>query len=208
MLTGAIIALFLGVFTKLSWELRGDPAFFGFDTVILKAVEGLRTPWRNGAAVDITALGSPTVVTLIVIFGALVLAVDRDWLAAIHLVIASSGAGLWVHFTKHSFERARPEVIPRLVEVTGFSYPSGHALTAAALYFTVAVLATRAVKDFWPRAIFYAIAALVVALVAFSRVYLGVHYPSDTLSGTLLGVSWALGLGAALSGPHRKRLKL
>lgn len=206
MATWALVALFLGLFTMLSWEFRGDPAFLGLDTRILKAVETLRTPSRNGVAVDITALGSPTVITMIVVFGALILAVARDWLAAIHLIAASIGAGLWVTFVKHSIGRTRPEIIPRLVEVSGFSYPSGHALTAAALYMTVAVLATRAVQDLLPRALFYSLASLVIFAVSFSRVYLGVHYPSDTISGTLLGVAWALSLGALLSGPHRKRL--
>ena len=102
-------------------------------------------------------------------------------------------------WAKTWFDRPRPEIIPRLAQAGGMSFPSGHAVTAASIYLTLALLAARHYRRPAARATLFALAGLLIFIVAFSRVYLGVHYPTDVLSGALLGASWALLLGALFS---------
>jgi undecaprenyl-diphosphatase len=102
------------------------------------------------------------------------------------------GAGILTLVTKDIIERTRPEVGQRLITVSGFSYPSGHSLSTSALYLTIAIIAGRYVQHLGARvAIFVAVSAVVI-LVGASRVYLGVHYPTDVVSGISLGAAWAL----------------
>ncbi|SRR6266700_1272582 len=86
-----------------------------------------------------------------------------------------------------------------LVQVTGYSYPSGHSLSAAALYLTMAIIAGSHLRTTASKAVLVAGSCVLVATVGVSRVYLGVHYPSDVVSGISLGTAWALILAAAVA---------
>jgi undecaprenyl-diphosphatase len=95
---------------------------------------------------------------------------------------------------------ARPRPLDgRLVDAGGFSYPSGHAVSAAVLYVTLALVGSRHFKGPGYRHMLVALAAVVTLLVAATRVYLGVHYPTDVTSGTALGAGWAVLLAAAFA---------
>ena len=108
------------------------------------------------------------------------------------MLAASAGAGILTLVTKDIIERTRPEEAQRLITVSGFSYPSGHSLSTAALYLTIAFIAGRYVQHSGARvAILLAVSAVVI-MVGASRVYLGVHYATDVLSGISLGAAWAL----------------
>src|SRR5207253_1546946 len=104
--------------------------------------------------------------------------------------------------TKDLIERARPQVVPRLVVVAGYSYPSGHSLASAAMYLTIGILTARHLRSLRDRLILIGTTALLVVMIALSRVYLGVHYPSDVASGVCLGASWAFLLAALFSVRH------
>jgi len=95
--------------------------------------------------------------------------------------------------------------VEHLVQVTGYSYPSGHSLAAAALYLTMAIVAGAQLRTVASKTVLFAGASLLVALVGISRVYLGVHYPSDVLSGIALGTAWALILSALIAVVVRRR---
>ncbi len=113
------------------------------DSAILLAVARTRTPWLTVAAIDVTALGSITLVVLFSAFTLMVLLVLRDRLGALHLLAASAGAGILTLLTKNIIERIRPEEAQRLIIVSGFSYPSGHSVSTSALYLTIAIIAGR-----------------------------------------------------------------
>jgi hypothetical protein len=98
---------------------------------------------------------------------------------------------------KRIFDRPRPDVVPHLEQVPPHSFPSGHAMLAAAMYFTIAFLLVRGTGSRVRRAGFLLAAVLVVALVGASRVVLGVHYPTDVLAGWAGGLAWALVCQAA-----------
>jgi membrane-associated phospholipid phosphatase len=173
-----------------------------YDEAILKWIETLRTPFMNAMMVDVTALGG---LALTVILGTLAISLFilvKDPAAAIHLLLAAVGGFMISLWSKGLIARPRPEVIPQLIKASGFSYPSGHSITSAVVYVTMAILACRHFKSYKARLIIFTLAAIMVTLVSFSRLYLGVHYPSDTLSGAFMGIAWAFLLGALFSKTH------
>lgn len=201
-----VILLLLGSFIALTAEmLERDEEFAATDYAVLRWVAQFRSSALNGIMVDLTALGSPTIVTLLSVVFFLVFLLLKDRISALHLVTASIGGGILSRLFKDVIARERPDIVPRLVDVSGFSYPSGHALFAAAIYLTLAILAARHFPRLGQRAAIFALAVAVVAAVGLSRVYLGVHYPSDVASGILLGAAWAFILGAAMAKVSQRR---
>jgi undecaprenyl-diphosphatase len=154
------------------------------DRAILLWFDAMRTPWLTSAAVIMTVLGSNAMIAAVSAVALIVRLTLRDRAGALQIPAASAGAWILMSVVKDLVQRPRPSVIPKLVEVSGFSYPSGHALLTAATYLTIGLMVGR-------RAIFVILSALVV-IVGATRVYLGVHNPSDVAGGFALGVAWAL----------------
>ena len=113
---------------------------------------------------------------------------------AILLAIAIVGGQVLSHLMKFSFARPRPELVPHIVEVSSASFPSGHSMMSAVTYLTLAVMLARTERRIRIRVFYIVVAAILTMLVGLSRVYLGVHWPSDVLGGWSLGAAWALGV--------------
>ena len=193
-----LTALAFGVFIDVTKEmLEGEVGFV--DQSILLTIAKIREPWMTAAAVDLTALGSATLVVLFSVFAVITLLMLHDRAGTLQLLSALGGAALWTALTKNIIERARPEVIPHLVEVTGYSYPSGHSLIAASTYMTIAIVACHHLRGARARIAILSMAALMIVLVGLSRAYLGVHYPTDVASGIALGGAWAFVLAGVFS---------
>ena len=201
------IAFALGTFLLVTHETIAEREGAGADRAVLLWIARLRAPRLTGVMVDLTALGSPTLVVLFTFVTFAMLAVLRDRRGAAHLVVASAGTWICTTATKNIIEKARPTEVEHLVQVSGFSYPSGHSLAAAALYLTIAIIAGTHLKTVASKAVLFVGAALLVGLVGLSRVYLGVHYPSDVVSGVSLGTAWALILAAAIAVATAKRAR-
>lgn len=156
----------------------------------------------TSTAVDVTALGSITLVVLFSVFTLVVLLALHDRRSALQLVAASAGAGVLTIATKDIIERIRPPEVQQLIVVSGFSYPSGHSVATSALYVTIAIIAVRHVERPGARSAILLAVSAVLIMVAASRVYLGVHYLTDVVSGLSLGAGWALVLAGffALAG--------
>lgn len=145
----------------------------------------------NAFFTDITRAGGRSVLGLFGLLAAGYLAILRDWRALGFLALALLGATMLADLFKEVFERARPAVGPKLAEVSSYSFPSGHATNSAIVYLASCSLLARAAPTMAARAWIAMAAALVVLLVGFSRVWLGVHFPSDVLAGWCLGTAWA-----------------
>jgi undecaprenyl-diphosphatase len=171
--------------------IPGLPYLNQLDDAILLALADWRSPWLNRAAASISFLGSPWAIMLVstAAFAFLWLMLG-DRIGAARIATAAAGAEILVEVIKGLLARPRPTVVPHLVEFTGFSYPSGHALVASATYGTLAAIACAYVQQPYGRIAIQFACWAVAALVATSRVYLGVHYPSDVAGGVVLGVAW------------------
>jgi undecaprenyl-diphosphatase len=196
----ALTLFFLGLFFEMTYELHDGGGIESLDRRILLAIAAHRTAALNGPAVDVTALGSSTVIALLATTGVLILGwLNGDRWGAAYLGLGSLGAGLGSAILKQLIARPRPTIIPRLVEVSESSYPSGHSFAATSFYLLLMFLAFRRYRSARARGVLAACAFVVIAGVCASRLYLGVHYPSDVLGGALLGAAWACFLTAFLS---------
>ena len=148
--------------------------------------------WLDQAARDITALGSTSVLSLLVLLVVLFLwLLGRRGMALYVLVSTSVGAGL-SFLLKALFQRPRPDLFPHGDTVLTTSFPSGHAMISTLVYLTLGVLLARLLTERRLEIFVVSSAMLVALLVGLSRVYLGVHWPTDVLAGWAGGASWAL----------------
>lgn len=147
--------------------------------------------WLPSAVRDLTALGSSTVLTLVVVVTTCFLALRGRWRTAALVVAGTSLGALSVLFVKALVGRSRPDLIERLMVESSHSFPSGHAANSAIVYLTVASLLFSVVERHL-RLFLIAVALILVVAIGVSRVYLGVHWPSDVLAGWVFGSLWAL----------------
>ncbi len=199
LLVGGVLLLLLtlAVVALAEEVLEGDT--LTFDKRFLLALRDpanpsipIGPPWLVSAALDITALGSATVLGLTVLTVAGFLVLQGMWRTGLFVTAATGGALVVNAGLKEVFQRTRPDVVPHLRDVMTMSFPSGHALTSAVVYLTLGALSMRIAQRGITKFYCMAIAMLVTGLVGASRVYLGVHYPTDVLAGWLIGLSWAL----------------
>jgi undecaprenyl-diphosphatase len=198
LLGGVIVLLLLFTVSKLASKvLEGETQ--QFDKQILVALRDPANPsrpigpdWLLSGALDITALGSATVLGLAVLAVAGFLLLQAMWRTAVFVTVASFGGWFINGALKQWFQRPRPDVVPHLRDVMTMSFPSGHALTSAVVYLTLGALTMRIAKRRLTKFYCMAVAILATVLVGATRVYLGVHYPTDVIAGWLIGFSWAL----------------
>lgn len=149
-------------------------------------------PWLLDAAMDMTAVGGGLILTSLSLVIAGYIALQKRWGALILLVLASSGGAVLNAALKAWVVRHRPTIVPALVPALSSSFPSGHAMSSAAIYLSLAVLLAGLTQSRRDRVYILAVALATTFLVGLSRIYLGVHYPSDVLAGWTAGVVWAL----------------
>lgn len=168
----------------------------GFDRALLLSLRGpdgapIGPPWLATAMTDLTALGGHTVIALVTLVAAGFLALRRQPRVAL-LLIGAVAAGMALSAgLKAIVGRARPALDLQLVTPYGASFPSGHALLSAIAYLTLGAMLARAEADRATRRFVIACAVALTFLVGASRVYLGVHWPTDVLAGWAIGAGWA-----------------
>ena len=173
---------------------------FAWDRAVIVAVRDWGGPgWLKHAAIDITALGGGTVLTIVVVSAAGFLIVQKHVATAFGTVVAVISGAMIVNFAKFEIARPRPALVEHYVVVTNMSFPSGHAANSAITYLTLAAVAGQIASGRAVRTYMLGVAVLLVGAVGTSRVILGVHWPSDVLAGWCFGTLWALGWWIAMA---------
>ena len=147
--------------------------------------------WLEEMARDFTALGGVGVLTLISLATVAYLLLMRKRHAAVMLAVAVVGGIVLSSLFKAGFDRPRPDLVAHLSQVYTASFPSGHSMMSAVTYLTLGALLSPLHRDWAAKLFFLAAAVVITALVGLSRVYLGVHWPTDVLAGWAAGAAWA-----------------
>ncbi|WP_342213568.1 phosphatase PAP2 family protein [Nocardia wallacei] len=182
-LVAAVAALTVGVVT------RGGVA--RIDAPTMDWVVSQRTPGLTPIARTVTDFGGTLAMTILAVLTCAWLARRQRWPEFVLTAVVGAGAGLTVLVMKALVGRRRPGVDP-LVTETSHSYPSGHTLGTTAVVGVVAAVTVLSLRQRVPRAAVAAVAVLFALAVGLSRVYLGVHWPTDVLAGWALGTLWTL----------------
>lgn len=194
---GAAAVLTLGVvFGQLLENVFEGDGIAVADSPVLRFLAEQRQPWSIGTARVITDLGSPlgSAVTAVVV-GVALAVLRRSWLPLLILVLAAGGIGLINMTVKLLVSRSRPPAELAVLGEHGFSFPSGHTVGTTVVWLLSAWLISRALLNgLAVRFAVWTIAALMVVAVGVTRVFLGVHFPSDVLAGWALGAAWAVAI--------------
>lgn len=194
-----MLLVFAGIwaFAEIADEvLEGE--IQGLDETILLAMRmpgDLSDPigphWLEEIGRDLTALGGVAVITLLILCAVIYLILEKRYRIALFALLSVAGGLLVSTLLKNLFDRPRPDLISHDSLVYTASFPSGHSMMAAVVYLTLAVLLMQAQRRWRTKSFLLTAALLLTALVGVSRVYLGVHWPTDVLAGWTAGAAWA-----------------
>ncbi|WP_404925807.1 phosphatase PAP2 family protein [Mesorhizobium sp. ORM16] len=198
LLAGLVVAAGLWGFVELVEVARATTPH-AFDAEIMLAFRQagqpgipIGPPWMERAMRDITSLGSTSVLVLITAATIIYLLLIRRPGTALLIFVAVAGGQMLSSLLKLGVDRPRPELVSHLVNETSLSFPSGHAMLSAVTYLTLGSLAARFLQGRTTKIYVLALAVLTTVLVGISRIYLGVHWPSDVLAGWCAGFAWAM----------------
>lgn len=196
----AALALIAGTglaFLKIAGEV-GEGETHALDRAVLVA---LRTPgdlgrpigpaWLKVAAIDLTSFGSLAVLSVMVLMVSGFFASLRRFREALALLVAAGGGLMLSQVLKAFFGRARPDAVFQVVPTINASFPSGHAMLSAVVFLSLGVTVARYAQQRRVKAYALTCAIALTLVVGASRVYLGVHWPTDVLAGWCLGAAWA-----------------
>jgi undecaprenyl-diphosphatase len=148
--------------------------------------------WVEELARDVTGLGSAGVLTIITLASAGVLALQRKRQLAVYVLVAVAGGTVVSTLLKLGFDRPRPDLVAHGQVVYTSSFPSGHSMISAVAFLTLGALLASGQTNLALRAYLIGLAGFLTVIVGVSRVYLGVHWPTDVLAGWTAGAAWAL----------------
>ena len=190
LLAGLLLFLLSAVvFAFLAEDIVSNEAIVQLDTAVDAAIHANTSAQLVQTMFAASIAGSQLVVVLGILVG-LLLAVRRQWHDLLVLVVVIGGEELLNTVFKFSFHRLRPVFTDPLTTGLGYSFPSGHAMGSIVFYGLIAYWLMRNSKRLLERVLIFLTALLIVLIIGFSRIYLGVHYPSDVLGGYIAGLSW------------------
>jgi len=203
-MAGLVVALAaLVLFGYLAREVLARETI-AFDTSVRAAVHSWASPGLTGAMWTVTQMGAPPV--LLALGGALVWWLEKHGRrhAAVVFVLGALGAEVFDHALKFTFRRPRP--VPFFdIHPVGYSFPSGHSVLACCFYGLAAAILARRLEHRLAAAAVWAAAAAIALAVGLSRIYLGVHYPTDVLAGYAAAVIWVAALRIGLELWNRRQ---
>jgi undecaprenyl-diphosphatase len=194
---GALMA-----FAELADEVV-DGETLAFDRAVMLAMreshdtdDPLGPGWLELVARDVTSLGGTIVLALLTLATSGFMLMRRQWGGAVFVLVSVAGGTLISSALKAVFDRPRPDLVPHAVEVTSASFPSGHSMLAAVTYLTLGAVLAEVQTKRRDRIYILGWAVFLALIVGLSRVYLGVHWPTDVVAGWCIGSAWALLCGS------------
>ena len=190
---GSILSVItIGAFTFLAAQIQGQGLnSIPFDRAVIAWIHHRQEPWLTDLSLVLAGVGSTGMMIAIAIAG---VAAGVRWPRlrdmAWTMPIAAAGAGAIILTAKAIFHRHRPTFFPPIMPATGYSFPSGHSLFAMSVYGMLGYFLGTLTRNPTDRRWIHASTLLLIAMVGLSRIYLGVHYPTDVLAGWSLGVPW------------------
>lgn len=185
-----IICIIGGILFGYMASSIGNGTIERFDMSIIGVIQGMEMPWLTKVLKFFTWIGSGSVVapvTFIAFF--LLYFIFKYRQQAFLFVSVIAGTVLLNELLKLYFKRERPEIY-RIIDAGGFSFPSGHTMMAFSLYTIITYVAWRNVKSSFGRVLLVLFATFMISMIAVSRIYLGVHYPSDIVGGLAASALW------------------
>lgn len=194
------LALLFGcayTFIEMAGEVR-EGETTQFDNWILQALRSPTDPsvplgpgWLLPTFQDISALGGVSVLLLFTLAISGFFLLTKKGKLLLFFLCSIGGGTLLMVALKLVFARPRPSVVPHLVHATMESFPSGHSMVSAIFFLTIGALLAQSTSKFILRVYYITVACLIALLIGVSRIYLGVHYPTDVLAGWCAGIAWA-----------------
>lgn len=189
-----VIAFIISLFSVIGFGiislLISDKKISQFDDTIISAIQGRENPALTSVMKFFTLIGSSLFVIIISLLIMIYLyMVLHHRLELILFIAAIAGSGILNEILKHLFHRNRPH-LHRLIDVTGYSFPSGHAMSAFAVYGILAFLLWRHISSRPGRGLLILFSIVMILAIGISRIYLGVHYPSDIIGGYFASGFW------------------
>ncbi|MBP2659931.1 MAG: phosphoesterase PA-phosphatase related protein [Firmicutes bacterium] len=202
-----ISAFMLTLFTALAWETIFRNAMVVFDNAFIWLIRYFASPGLDRVMIFITDIGFGTSYIVIVAICLLLLVYFRRWREVSGLAICLIGGAALNFWLKFLFHRSRPDLF-RIVQETGYSFPSGHVIASMCFYGMGAFLIMQMISSWRGRLTVATLAGLLIVVIGISRIYLGVHYPTDVLAGLAAGSMWvAFCISLLMWWEHRRRAK-
>ncbi|SDN67792.1 phosphatase PAP2 family protein [Bacillus sp. OK048] len=190
LLIAFIISLVCVVGFTITSLFISDHKIIDFDHDIIAAIQGLESPLLTKVMRFFTFIGStPVVIVLMILVIIFLYKVLHHRLELILLISAILGSAVLNQILKQVFHRIRPN-FHRLIDISGYSFPSGHAMNAFTVYVIISFLLWRHIPSKWGRSLLICISTVMILAIGISRIYLGVHYPSDIIGGYLASGFW------------------
>ncbi|MFJ7748247.1 phosphatase PAP2 family protein [Peribacillus sp. NPDC097295] len=187
MMAGLIVIYFL-IFNEMVDELK-EGELIEFDKSVIESIQSPFSEEFTKMATKITFFGSVIwIVTLVSIFSLFLFLLSKKHYA-LYLILTSALGGGFNWGLKYLFQRERPDIAP-LLSVSGYSFPSGHSMASVILYGSIAVVCIRLIKNKYINGLIWLLAFISSLTIGWSRIYLGVHYPSDVVAGFVAGAAW------------------
>jgi membrane-associated phospholipid phosphatase len=186
-----LLAIFSWAFLEIADNFDGSQIRH-FDQKIISIIQGNVSDRLTAIMLWITFIGSVKGVAILTFIVFICLFLTRHRLMAMYLAITVTlGAGAFNQILKLIFKRTRPDIQP-IIQESGYSFPSGHSMGSMILYGSLAFILFKVYKHIWAKIAGAIIGVLLVLIIGVSRIYLGVHYPSDVVGGYLAGAFWIL----------------
>jgi len=183
-----ICILFTGFFAYIARSIH-QHTISSFDEPIIDVIQGTQTSGLTSIMKTFTTIGSTTTVALLAVLTLAVLLWKKHKAQAVLFAAVLGGTGILNQVLKFIFKRERPD-FDRLIDIGGYSFPSGHTMMAFSLYTILAYIIWRNLRNVWARTGITILAIFMIVMIAVSRIYLGVHFPSDIVGGVLASSVW------------------